>query len=94
MKSETQIWKQIVEIEKILSQPKFKRFEFVSKFIQAISYDKLAFLNNISHDSSQLKRDFQSIKKHLQKFSDYDLQKVGDFFENLPEINKFINLNL
>lgn len=30
----------------------------------------------------------------MQKYSNFDLEKVTSFLENLPHINEFINLNL
>ena len=52
MQDVTKIWLQIAEVNKILSKPQFKRYEFISKFIEVIDFDKLAHFNHATHDSS------------------------------------------
>ena len=95
MQDVTKIWLQIAEVNKILSKPQFKRYEFISKFIEVIDFDKLAHFNHTIHDySSQQKRNFTNIKKYLQSNSNQDLQQIYEFFERLPYINEFINFNL
>jgi len=94
VKDATKIWDQIGEVEKMLSKPEFKRYEFVAKFIEVIGFDKLAHFNHTTHDSTQQKRNFGNIIKYLQFNSDQDLQQVVEFFEKLPFINEFININL
>ena len=88
------IWEQIDEVKKILSKPEFKDFCFIPEFIDMITFDKLAHFNHIAHDSTKKKRNFKNIKKYMQKYSNFDLEKVTSFLENLPHINEFINLNL
>ena len=39
-------------------------------------------------------RKIRDIQKYLQSDSNTDLNKVVEFFEAFPEIDKFINLNL
>ena len=94
MNNVTKIWEQIAEVKKILSKPQFKRYDFISKFIDVISFDNLAQFNHITHDSTQKKRNFRSIEKYLQCRTAQDLEKVSEFFERLPFIDEFINLNL
>ena len=89
----TKIWEQIEEIEKLLSKPKFQRYSFISNFIDVINFSKLTNLNNVTHDSNQT-RNFENIKKFLQRYSDENLDKVSNFFKDLPKIDKFIELNL
>ena len=85
----TKIWEQIEEIEKLLSKPKFQRYSFISNFIDVINFSKLTNLNNVTHDSNQT-RNFENIKKFLQRYSDENLDKVSNFFKDLPKIDKFI----
>ena len=73
MKDVSNILDQINEVGKILSQPRFKRFELISRFVTPITFGKLVSLNHITHDSTQPERNFQSIKKYLQSESDDDL---------------------
>ena len=94
VKPVTKIWDQIEEIKKLLSQPGFENFNFIIQFINTITFDKLAHFNHIAHDSTKTKRDFTTIKKYMQVNADYDLDTISSFFEKLPNINKFINLNL
>ena len=88
------IWEQIEEIKKLLSKPEFKDFDFIPEFINTIIFDKITHFNLIAHDSTKTKRNFKSIKKYMRVNENYDLEKIYSFFENLPNINKFINLNL
>ena len=90
----TKILDQINEVAKILSKPEFKKFEFISKFIQVIDFDRLVLLNHVAHDSTKDNRNFSDIKKYLQTYSNEDLEYVSKFLKELPFINYFINLNL
>ena len=94
MENVTKIWDQIMQVNKILSEPQFQKYKFITKFIEVVDFNKLDPLNHATHDSSQAKRNFSSIKKFLQSYSDDDLEVVSNFFENLPFINEFISLNL
>lgn len=78
-------------MEKILSKPEFKKFEFISQFIRVIDFDSLVLLNHVALDSSQDKRNFSDIKKYLQICLNEDLEYVSKFLEKLT---LFINLNL
>ena len=55
MKSVTKIWDQIDEVKKILSKPEFKRFTYVSQFIEEINWTQLNNLNEKAHDSNKKK---------------------------------------
>ena len=55
MKSVTKIWDQIDEVKRILSKPEFKRFTYVSQFIEEINWTQLNNLNEKAHDSTQKK---------------------------------------
>jgi len=88
------VWEQIEEVKRLLSKPEFKDFDFIPEFINTITFDKLAHFNHIAHDSTKKQRDFKTIKKYMQVYADNDLEKVTNFFEKLPHINEFINLNL
>jgi len=90
----TKLWEQIEEIKKLLSKPEFNDFNFITEFINTIIFDKLAYFNYIERDSTKSKRNFKSIKKYMRVNENYDIEKISSFFENLPNINKFINLNL
>ena len=93
MRIETKIWNQIDEVQKMLSKSQFKRFQFISEFLDILKFHNLEHFN-AAHDSLQDQRDFQNIKKYFQEYSQKDLKPVVEFFEQLPQINKFINLNL
>ena len=56
MKSVTKIWDQIDEVKRILSKPEFKRFTYVSQFIEEINWTQLNNLNEKAHDSTQKKK--------------------------------------
>ena len=58
----TKIRQQITQVKKILSEPQFKEYEFIIKFIEVIDFNKLNPLNKMTHDSSQAKRNFSNIK--------------------------------
>ena len=94
MENVSKIWQQIMQVKIILSKPQFKEYEFITKFIDVIDFNKLDPLNKMIHDSSQTKRNFSNIKKFLQPYSDEDLQVVSNYFENLPLVDKFISLSL
>lgn len=94
MKNVTNIWGQIDEVKSILTKPIFKRYDFVSKFIEEINWTRLQDLNAKAHDSSQQERDFKSIEKYFKNISGDVTSFVAKFFKNLPNINEFINLNL
>ena len=94
MRIETKVWNQIDEVQKMLSKPQFKRFQFISEFLDILQFHNLEHFNHAAHDSSQDKRNFGNIKKYFQEYSQKDLNPVVEFFEQLPQINKFINLNL
>ena len=94
MDNVSKIWQQIMQVKIILSKPQFKEYEFITKFIDVIDFNKLDPLNKMTHDSSQTKRNFSNIKKFLQPYSDEDLQVVSNYFENLPLVDKFISLSL
>lgn len=94
MRIETKVWNQIDEVQKMLSKPQFKRFQFISEFLDILQFHNLEHFNHAAHDSSQDKRNFGNIKKYFQEYSQKDLNPVVEFFEQLPRIDKFINLNL
>jgi len=94
MKSVTQIWEQIDEVKKILSKPQFKRFTYVSKFIDEINWTGLKNLNDKAHDSSQKERNFKGIEKYFKGIPESVTSFVANFFKGLPNVNEFINLNL
>ena len=94
MRIETKVWNQIDEVQKMLSKPQFKRFQFISEFLDILQFHNLEHFNHAAHDSSQDKRNFGNIKKYFQEYSQKDLNPVVEFFEQLPHIDKFINLNL
>ena len=62
MENVTKIWLQIMQVKKILSEPQFKEYEFISKFIEFNDFNKLDPLNKMTHDSSLAKRNFSNIK--------------------------------
>jgi CRISPR/Cas system CSM-associated protein Csm2 small subunit len=62
-----------MQVKKILSKPQFKEYEFITKFIDVIDFNKLDPLNKMTHDSSQTKRNFSNIKKFLQIIVIYNM---------------------
>ena len=94
MKRVTNIWEQIDEVKQILSKPEFIRFANVSKFIDYINWTGLNNLNEKAHDSSQKKRNFKGIEKYFKGISSLVTSYVANFFEELPNVNEFIRLNL
>ena len=94
MKSVTKILEQIDEVKRILSKPEFIRFANVSKFIDYINWTGLNNLNEKAHDSSQKTRNFKGIEKYFKGISSLVTSYVANFFEELPNVNEFIRLNL
>ena len=94
MKRVTNIWEQIDEVKQILSKPEFIRFANVSKFIDYINWTGLNNLNEKAHDSSQKTRNFKGIEKYFKGISSLVTSYVANFFEELPNVNEFIRLNL
>ena len=92
---ENNFWAQIQKIKEILSKDKFSKFKFIIKFIKDIQYTKLENLNKAAHNPKEKIRKINDIKKYMQIDSDkVDLQLVVDFFQRLPNLDEFINLNL
>ena len=94
MKRVTNIWEQIDEVKQILSKPEFKRFKYVWQFIEEINWTQLNNLNEKAHDSSQKTRNFKGIEKYFKGISSLVTSYVANFFEELPNVNEFIRLNL
>ena len=92
---ENNFWAQIQKIKEILSKDKFSKFKFIINFIKDIQYTKLENLNKAAHNPNEKIRKIYDIKKYMQINSDkVDLQLVVDFFQKLPNLDDFINLNL
>ena len=92
---ENNFWAQIQKIKEILSKDKFSKFKFIINFIKDIQYTKLENLNKAAHNPNEKIRKINDIKKYMQINSDkVDLQLVVDFFQKLPNLDDFINLNL
>ena len=87
-------WEQINQIENILKKPEFVKFEFILRFINDIKFTKLISLNKAVHDPKVKRIKFEDIRKYLQIHSNDDLNKVVEFFKNLPNIAEYININL
>ena len=87
-------WEQLDYIKAILSKEEFSKYDYILDFIEDIQFTKLTPLNTVAHDFSQKNRKIDDIKKYLQSYSNKDLDKVVNFFKDLPEIDEFININL
>ena len=88
-----EFWEQLVEIKKILSEPEFNQFNYLLVFINDIEFGIMEHLNTETH--SPIKhRKIQNIYKYLQTYCNANLKQVVDFFERMPNINDFINLNI
>ena len=87
-------WGQIKAIKVLLKKPLFKKYFFLSEFIEDLEIASLTSLNFAAHDPKLKVRKIEDIKKYLQenaKNMNYD--KVIKFFKGLPRVNEFINLN-
>ena len=94
MKDQTTFLEQFEEIKNIFNKPQFKRFDFLSKFINDLSFDKLFNFNDDEYNTSKLKLNFEYLKKLMTTDCNNDFTKVYEFFENLPYINEYFNINL
>lgn len=92
MKEVNQFWDEIKEIKKILSMDKFKKFNYIDKFINDLVFTGLNPLNTAAHDSSVQYRKIEDIKKYLIGNASTDYDKVVNFFESLPHVYEFIDL--
>ena len=87
-------WGQIKAIKVLLKKPLFKKYTFLSEFIEDLENASLTSLNFAAHDPKLKVRKIEDIKKYLQENSknmNYDI--VVKFFKGLPRVNEFINLN-
>lgn len=92
MKEVNHFWDEIKEIKKILIMYKFKKFNYIDKFINDLYFTKLNTLNTSAHDSSVKNRKIKDIKKYLIENASTDYDKVVNFFESLPHVYEFIDL--
>ena len=92
MKEVNHFWDEIKEIKKILIMDKFKKFNYIDKFINDLYFTKLNTLNTSAHDSSFKNRKIKDIKKYLIENASTDYDKVVNFFESLPHVYEFIDL--
>ena len=92
MKEVNHFWDEIKEIKKILIMDKFKKFNYIDKFINDLYFTKLNTLNTSAHDSSVKNRKIKDIKKYLIENASTDYDKVVNFFESLPHVYEFIDL--
>ena len=92
MKEVNHFWDEIKEIKKILIMDKFKKFNYIDKFINDLYFTKLNTLNTSVHDSSVKNRKIKDIKKYLIENASNDYDKVVNFFESLPHVYEFIDL--
>ena len=87
-------WGQTQQIKKILSREEYSKYKFLVRFIEDIEFTKLYDLNTAAHNSDIEERKISDIKKYMQNISDTDLNKVVNFFNNLPKLNEFIKFHL
>ena len=78
-------WEQTEQIKKILSREEYSKYKFLVRFIEDIEFTKLYDLNTATHNSDIEERKISDIKKYMQNISDTDLNKVVNFFNNLPK---------
>ena len=92
---ENNFWAQIQKIKEILSKDEFSKFKFIINFIDDLQSTKLENLNKAAHNPNEKIKKINDIKKYMQIISNkVDLQLVVDFFQQLPNLDEFINLNL
>ena len=77
-------WGQTQQIKKILSREESSKYKLLVRFIEDIEFTKLYDLNTATHNSDIEERKLSDINKLMQNISDTDLNKVVDFFNNLP----------
>ena len=90
---EENFWAQIKTIKEIFKKEFNKKYDYISNFIDDLELDKMNELNKQS-DSSDGNKALKNIKTYLQNTSDTDLDNVINFFNKLPFLDKFININL
>ena len=87
-------WGQIKAIKVLLKKPLFKKYFFLSEFIEDLENASLTSLNFAAPDPKLKVRKIEDIKKYLQENSkNMNYDKVVKFFKGLPRVNEFINLN-
>ena len=92
-KYQKNFWEQLSEIKNILSETKFKQYNYLLAFIDDIEFGVVSQLNSEAHSPNKYRK-IENINKYLQKSCKADLQKVVDFFKSMPNINDFIDLNI
>ena len=92
-KYQKNFWEQLSEIKNILSETKFKQYNYLLDFINDIEFGVVSQLNSEAHSPNKYRK-IENINKYLQKSCKADLQKVVDFFKSMPNINDFIDLNI
>jgi len=83
---------QIIELKEIFKKPEFSKFDFLYEFLCAIEFGDLTILNQITHPALEI-RNFDDIKLYIDNNKPY-LNKVVAFLKGLPDISKYINLEL
>ena len=90
---EENFWAQIKIIKETFKKEFNKKYDFISNFIDDLEFNKMNELNKQAH-SSDGNRALKNIKTYLQNTSDTDLDQVINFFNKLPFLDDFININL
>ena len=93
-KSATKTRDQTDEAKRTPSKPESKRFTHAPQSTEETNWTQLNNLNEKAHDSTQKKRNFKGIINYFKDISPLVTTNVAKFFEGLPNVNEFIQLNL
>ena len=88
----TNVYEEIKQLIKLLSDKLFSEFSFLKEFIDAIYFGDLMALNIVSHPSLD-NRKIENIKKYVDNNKPY-LDKVVQFLQDLPNLDNYINLEI
>jgi hypothetical protein len=86
------IYEEIKQLKIILSNKSFTNFSYIKEFIEAVEFGDLMVLNKVSHPSLA-DRKIKDIIKYVDNRKPY-LNKVVEFLENLPDLEKYINMEV
>ena len=86
------IYEEIKQLKIILSNKSFTNFSYIKEFIEAVEFGDLMVLNKVSHPSLA-DRKIKDIMKYVDNRKPY-LNKVVEFLENLPDLEKYINMEV
>ena len=89
---QSNVYDEIRELKLILKKQEFSKYDYLLEFISAIEFGDLIMVNKVSRPSLQ-NSNFEIIKKYVDNNKPY-LDKVLKFLEKLPDLAKYINLEI